>query len=321
MAVEKSNTIQENPTLSQSDLNAGYEIREYDDKAEVQQYITSDAVNLRLRMHGIMLDVKDEPYQIPEKFRKYSEIMLEHQLGQVDPGQFENHRICGLYSDLNPHSEKATISYSEYFDLLATFYSFPFVYRNDSGAIEFRGANYLYNDFGVIYPLSMSLGANPIGANTLAITNDHRILIYKQEDDAHVNPGKLMPSGSGSASWHDYIDINAETLQDIVKHGAEYKLRNECGIPESCTLSTHILGMARVPIGMKPDFYCFTMLGMTADELIAAGAKPYEMIEARDTEHLSDALLAYIDKKNTEKPGSVSIQLFLETRFLAEVCR
>lgn len=321
MPVQESTTIQENPTLSQTDINAGYEFREYNDKGGIQQYIISDGVNRRLRMAGIKLAVKKAPYEIPERFRKYSEIMLEHQLGSADPGQFENHRICGMFSDLNPHSEIATIGYAEYYDMLATFYSFPFQYRNDNGAIEFRGASYIYNDFGVVYPLSMSLGANPIGANTLAITSDYKMLIVKQDDGAHVNPGKLMPSGSGSASWHDYIDIDAETLQDIVKHGAEYKLRNECNIPESCSLSTHILGMARVPIGMKPDFYCFTMLDMTWDELKAAGATPFEVVEARDNEHLSDALIAYIEKKNAESPSSVSIQLYLETQFLAEVCR
>lgn len=321
MTVLESKTIQENPTLSQTDVNAGFEYRDYDDKREVQRYIVSDAVNLRLRTHGIKLVEMDHPYEIPEKFRKYSQIMLEHQLGQVDPGQFENHRICGLYSDIRPDSETATIGYAEYYDLLATFYSFPYVYKNDAGSIEFKGSSYIYNDFGVVYPLSLMRGANPIGSNTLAITKDFRILVYKQDDDAHINPGKLMPSGSGSASWHDYIDIDAETLQDIVKHGAEWKMRNECNIPESIGTSTHILGMARVPIGMKPDFYCFTMLDATWDELKAAGATPYDVVVARDAEHMSDALFAYIDKKNAEAPGSVSIQLFLETQLLSEVCR
>ena len=60
---------------------------------------------------------------------------------------------------------------------------------------------------------------------------------------------------------------------------------------------------------------------MTWDELKAAGATPFDVVEARDTEHLSDALLAYIEKKNTETPGKVSIQLYLEAIFLAEVCR
>ncbi|MBQ6391744.1 MAG: hypothetical protein IJH88_09045, partial [Eggerthellaceae bacterium] len=131
----------------------------------------------------------------------------------------------------------------------------------------------------------------------------------------------LMPTGSGSCSWHDYIDIDAKRLQDIVKHGAEYKMRHECMIPESCTLTTKVMGMARVPIGMKPDFYCFTQLDMSWDELKAAGAEAYDVIEAEDQGHISDALLAYIEKKNAEKPGSVSIQLYLEAMFLAEICR
>lgn len=321
MAVMESRTIQENPTLSQTDLNAGFEFREYNDSIETIRFFTSDGVNRRLRADSIGVVALDKPYEIPEQYRKYSKIMLEHQLGSVDPGQFENHRICGLFSDLTPNSEVATIGYAEYYDLLATFYSFPYIYRNDGGNIEFKGSSYIYNEYGVIYPLSLLRGVNPIGANTVAITADNKILVYKQDDNAYVNAGKIMPSGSGSASWHDYIDIHAETLQDIVKHGAEWKMRNECHIPDTCKSTTRVIGMARVPIGMKPDFYCFSALDMNWEDLKAAGACPYDVIEASDALHLSDALLAYIDAKNTEVPGSVSLQLYLEAMFLAEICR
>ena len=86
-------------------------------------------------------------------------------------------------------------------------------------------------------------------------------------------------------------------------------------------MTTRVMGMARVPIGMKPDFYCFTQLNMTWDELKAAGADAFEIVEAEDANHISDALLAYVEKKNAEKPSSVSIQLYLEAIFLAEICR
>ena len=98
-------------------------------------------------------------------------------------------------------------------------------------------------------------------------------------------------------------------------------MRNECGIPENCPMKTRVLGMARVPIGMKPDFYCFTKLGMTWDELKAAGAEAYDVIEAKDMESISVAIRDYAAQKNAEKPGSVSIQLYLEAMFLAEICR
>ena len=317
----ESYTTRDNPALSQTDINAGFESRDYDDGADTLHYYTSDSVNRRLRTTEIGLVEMDHPYEIPERFREYSKIMLEYQLGSVDPGQFENHRICGLYSDLNPTTEVATIGYAEYYDLLATFYSFPFIYRNESGAVEFKGSSYIYNDFGVIYPLSLMLGANPIGGNTIAITTDNKILIHKQDDKAHVNPGRLMPSGSGSCSWHDYIDINATSLQEIVKHGAEYKMRDECGIPETCATTTKVMGMARVPIGMKPDFYCYTQLEMSWDELKAAGAHPFAVVEAKDAGSISEALLAFIEEQNAKKASSVSIQLYLEAMFMADICR
>lgn len=323
MGVEKSRVITDDLRLSQTDINYGYEWREYDDGIEKSRYIVSDAVNRRIRTHGIKL-VEKAPYEIPREFSDYAFIMLQHQIGQVKPGQFEDHNVCGLYSDLAPDSETATIGRARFFDMLATFYSFPYLYRNDeTHAIMHRGSDYIYNEFSVVYPLSLHRGANPIGANTIAVTADNKMLIARQDDTAHVNAGKLMPSGSGTASWHDYVDIDAEVLQDIVKHCAEYKLRLECSIPADCPLDSHTLGMCRVPIGMKPDFFCWTEIPLTAEELIAAGAAPYDIVEARDGEqsHLSDALIEYINQKNKDVPGSVSLQLYLEAMFLAEVCR
>ena len=60
---------------------------------------------------------------------------------------------------------------------------------------------------------------------------------------------------------------------------------------------------------------------MSWDELKAAGAEAYDVIEAEGHGSISDALIAYVDQKNAEKIDSVSIQLYLEAIFLAEICR
>lgn len=321
MTIENSNTIQDDLTLSQTDLNAGYEFRVYDDGAEKLAFITSDGVNRRLRITELPL-VETDQYQIPDRFARYSHLMLEHQLGQVNKEAYANHRVMGIFSNLTPDSKSVTVGMAEYYDMLATFYSFPYVYRNDSGALEFRGSSYIYNDFGVVYPMSTNFGINPIGANTIAFTADGKLLIQKQADDARTNPGRLMPSGSGVASWHDYSyedGSKATTLQQIVAHGAEYKLVNECGLPDECKMTTKMMGMARVPTGLKPDFYCFTQLNMTAAELEAAGATPYEVLDVEGD--ASDALFDYIARANAENPSSVALQLYLEACFLAETCR
>ncbi|MDO4534094.1 MAG: hypothetical protein Q4C36_10305 [Coriobacteriia bacterium] len=318
MAVEKSLTLLDNATLSQTDINAGFEFRIYNDGKYDHQYIISDTVNSHIRAHDIAV-VETAPYKIPEKYAAYSKIMLDYQLSRGDKERFENHRVCHLKSDLYYNTTSVKIGRAEYFDMLATFYSFPYNYRGDKGTIEFRGSNYLYNDFGVVYPISSNTAVNPIGANTIAITKDNKIIITRQRWDAHTNKGKLMPSGSGVTSWHDYIDDESvDTLQGIVIHGAEYKLRLECEIPKHFHMDTQVLGMARVPKGMKPDFYCLTFVDATVDELVEAGAagRGYEVIDAGDKP--SRALKDYIKAQNAERPGAVSIQLFLEAWFLAE---
>ena len=60
---------------------------------------------------------------------------------------------------------------------------------------------------------------------------------------------------------------------------------------------------------------------MSWDELKAAGAEVYDVIEATDQGSISDALLAFVEQKNAEGVVSVSIQLYLEAVFLAEICR
>lgn len=321
MPVEPSLTLLENATLSQTDINAGFEFRRYNDGKYEHQYIISDAVNSHLRTSDIAVE-ETTPYRIPEQYEKYSQIMLDFQLNRDDKEGFENHRVCNLKSDLYASTEVVKIARAEYFDMLATFYSFPYNYRGDKGTIEFRGSNYLYNDYGVVFPISSNYAVNPIGANTIAITKDNKIIITRQGEDAHTNSGKLMPSGSGVASWHDYIDDdNVNTLQGIVIHGAEYKLRIECEIPKRFGLKTKVLGMARVPKGLKPDFYCLTEIDATVAELIEAGAsgQGYEVIDAGES--AAAALQAYIEAQNAKRPGAVSIQLYLEAQFLGEVLR
>lgn len=322
MTVELSNTIQESPSLSQTDINAGYEFRTYNDGESQLAYITSDSVNRRLRVEELPL-VEVDKYEIPERFVKYSQIMLEHQLGQVNKEAYANHRVVGVFSDITPSSTSVNIGMAEYYDMLATFYSFPYVYRNDTTrAVEFRGSSYIYNDFGVVYPMSANFGINPIGANTVAFTADGKILIQKQADDARTNPGRLMPSGSGVGSWHDYAyddGSKATTLQQVVAHGAEYKLVHECMLPDECKMTTKLMGMARVPTGLKPDFYCFTQLSMTAAELQAAGMTAHAVLDVPGD--ASAALLDYIEKENAKKPSSVALQLYLEAQLLAEICR
>ena len=321
MPVEPSLTLLENATLSQTDINAGFEFRKYNDGKYEHQFIISDAVNNHLRAVDIAVE-ETTPYQIPEKYAKYSQIMLDFQLNREDKEGFENHRVCNLKSDLYGDTTVVKIARAEYFDMLATFYSFPYNYRGDKGTIEFRGSNYLYNDFGVVFPISSNFAVNPIGANTIAITKDNKIIITRQKHDAHTNKGKLMPSGSGVTSWHDYIDDdNVDTLQGIVIHGAEYKLRIECEIPKRFHMKTKVLGMARVPTGMKPDFYCVTDIDATVDELVEAGAsgRGYEVIDAGES--AGTALMDYIKEQNANRPGAVSIQLYLEACFLQEVLR
>ena len=130
-----------------------------------------------------------------------------------------------------------------------------------------------------------------------------------------------MPSGSGVTSYHDYNGTGVKTLQELVAHCAEYKLINECKISKDHVLDTLVMGMARVPVGMKPDFFCYTVLDATWEELKAEGAEAYQVLETKPHHLISETLRNFIAAENEKNPASVSVQLYLSTEFLAEICR
>lgn len=93
---------------------------------------------------------------------------------------------------------------------------------------------------------------NHIGASTLALTSDRRILVWRQSQDSHVDAGKLVTSGNGSADWDD---IRGNSLNDSVIAAMDRELREENGLPKNSKIYTMITGYFRwVEKGGKPQF-------------------------------------------------------------------
>lgn len=128
------------------------------------------------------------------------------------------------------------------------------------GEVVYDGRSFMSRG-GVVRDFADSDCSNHIGACTIAITLDGRLVIPAQSLKAAQYPGMLMPSGSGSADLHDLAD--AETLQDFVIAGMERELLEETGLDpfQRDRCETRLLGYARLlERGGKPDFFGISLL-------------------------------------------------------------
>ena len=123
----------------------------------------------------------------------------------------------------------------------------------------FDGKKLLVDDENVLYPLEYSRCANFLGASTLLITQDNKILIARQGTYSKANPNKYVPTGSGSVEWKkDYTNVNTENLCDVIIHAMDRELREEWNLPgrKRLKINTKLIGYARlIERGGKPDYF------------------------------------------------------------------
>ena len=112
--------------------------------------------------------------------------------------------------------------------------------------------------------LSTSRLSNHIGINILAIKKTGLLVVQKQGDAAIVNPGRLVPSSSGSLDWEDVeaklklsrSGSNRIRLGDVLLEGMIRELKEEDGFHESRVFAKWVIGYSRdLTRGGKPDFY------------------------------------------------------------------
>lgn len=149
---------------------------------------------------------------------------------------------------------------SRYFDGLLTNEFAGLEVRGRGGQQLFRGDS-LFMEDGKVLSLAQSSASNAVGVSTLALTRDNVLVISRQGERSAVSAGLLAPSGSGSADWADAR--GTKSLRAFLVRVAERELLEECGLDAATTRSTQVLAYARLlHRGGKPEFYCFTWLGV-----------------------------------------------------------
>jgi hypothetical protein len=110
---------------------------------------------------------------------------------------------------------------------------------------------------GLLTTFERSKCSNHLGADTLAVVDDGRILITRQTTKNQLSKGLLAPSGSGSIDWKDLH--REDDLVTMVKRAMRREMSEELGIARPDVpdlLSMRVLGYARLThLGGKPQFF------------------------------------------------------------------
>jgi hypothetical protein len=119
-------------------------------------------------------------------------------------------------------------------------------------------------------PLGMTATSDQLGVQTIAVTEDDRLLITRQGTRSAQSAGLWAPSGSGSLDRGDVRD--GEMLHELATGGMERELIEECGL-RADRLETVLTGFARlVHRGGKPELFGFTRFTGRADSaMVGAG--------------------------------------------------
>jgi hypothetical protein len=122
---------------------------------------------------------------------------------------------------------------------------------------------------GRLRELASSRLANAVGVSTLAFTSDLKLVVVLQSSQSGESKSLYAPSGSGSL---EPLDREGHTsIGGFVAAGMEREFREECNLPTSALLQTHLTGWARwMGRAGKPEFLGVTRLGDISSEDVTA---------------------------------------------------
>lgn len=265
-----------NIKLSEEYISSGYEVKTFKngdlckDNSLDEYYVASRKINSKLQNETCLINIRhDAPFIIDNELItlvpkimywnfKAHYFMNNGKLLKQNKSLLLNAdnelKYCGDSSLMMPVSKVGYYSGQCTHEIVyKKFYSLRKI-----GKI-FDGKKLLVDDENVLYPLEYSRCANFLGASTLLITQDNKILIARQDTYSKANPNRYAPTGSGSVEWKkDYTNINTENLCDVIIHAMDRELREEWNLPgrKRLKINTKLIGYARlIERGGKPDYF------------------------------------------------------------------
>ena len=166
--------------------------------------------------------------------------------------------------------------------------------------------------------------SNHMGGNTLAFTNDRRLVITRQSRGSLRSVRLLAPSGSGSLDYNDFKKGTRDTLGRVVTTGMEREFLEENHAQGAAfhgwTLATRIIGFYRwVGKGGLPGFLGVTRVGADSSELEPNTSEvdnPEDLQTSYPAESIEDLRLSIAELMRSPL---LSVPLFANLTVLREV--
>ncbi|MCR5846423.1 MAG: hypothetical protein K6G78_07695 [bacterium] len=332
--------VQSRLKLSPNYIANGYEIRDFVDGGVTERYVASDLVDRSL-IRGSFHPEQANPlyldkggYSIPDEVRPLAIGIISTILRKGKSKRLTNGKLTRQSTDLlpeDPSFKTCVVNKVRYFDGQCTH---EIVYKQapSKRSIDecFKGEALLMDESGELIELWRSRCANFMGASTIAITRDLKLILNVQGKQSMANAGRCAPSGSGSVEFSDCTLVLGRSanamLPALITQAAERELHEECALKlGSSKMRSYLIGYARLlERGGKPDFFCVTFLDMSSQQLVSEylgnisagemdlGTVP-DPVDIADPLHPSQALARALAKRAADNPGqhSISIQLHI----------
>ncbi len=280
----------------------GYEIRVFRflDRTGIAQeeyYVQSDLVDRALSGGAhIPMEEKHRAFMIPNEVKPYVPAILGKIIDKNKKTIFNSELLrqsthLGLEKrgDGMVKFEPVMVQKTDYFAGQCTHETVYHEYSDDTTLAEnFKGSRFLcaqVEGAQVLLDMTQSHCANFLGASTLVITKDQKMILGQQGAASMANARRYAPSGSGSV---DYADVKHAakrfakklreeerklSLDDVVIYAMEREFFEESyNEAQYDQIRSSIIGYVRLlERGGKPDFFGVSYVNRTYDEIVEAG--------------------------------------------------
>lgn len=318
-------TVIERIKLSDRQIGSGYQIKTFFNGEAHEQYCISQMVNKKIITNQSMdLIQLKERFEIVDELKNFVPSILKRSF--ASDRLIFNGRLVRMASDLYLDTQTINVQEARYFDAQCTNeIAYKIIKPTYSLDKMFYGEAVLYNTTSILYDLEKSSCANIIGASTLVVTQDHKIIIGKQGDFSRANAGRYAPSGSGSAGISDWV--YQTNFFEMIKKAMEREFCEECNYPFAKlkeTMKTRIIGYTRlIERGGKPDFFGISYINENAVDIQRNVKKlehglsdQVEIIPIREDGKVGESLFEFCQMHIPSK--RVSIQLVIIAEILKD---
>lgn len=276
-------TKQDNIIICPPNKDIGFSIIKQNGKPE-HQILFSSKFNIALRNNKVLEAEHDQKClkKVKEHLSLYDDklsVVLRYLQRQTIPNRqiFRNEDKVGIGSTISENSKTIKFYKTNYFNSMLTndIWNSVFTETTKGTCVDFYipDIKSFLDENNCILPINESSFSNHLGANTIAITSNFYLQLWRQSDKS-LQSGKLIaPTGSGSCDWQD--TVGAKSLNEIALNAMNREIWEEslrCRSLNETIENSMIIGYFRdIRRGGLPGFLGLTKLKVEQAELSPDG--------------------------------------------------